>query len=82
MMNQLKTVQTIDTSNLLKRADYNKKNSEIDKKVLDHNHGKYITTQEFNKLTGNNFAAILVKAKLSRIDDFVKETDYDKLKNN
>ena len=31
---------------------------------------------------GNNFAAILVKAKLSRIDDFVKETDYDKLKKN
>ena len=29
---------------------------------------------------GNNSAAILVKAKLSRIDDFVKETDYDKLK--
>ena len=82
MMNQLKTIQTIDTSNLLKKTDYNKSISEIGKGVLDHNHGKYITTQEFNKLTGNNFAAILLKAKLSRIDDFVKETDYDKLKNN
>ena len=82
MMNQLKTIQTIDTSNLLKKTDYNKSISEIGKGVLDHIHGKYITTQEFNKLTGNNFAAILLKAKLSRIDDFVKETGYDKLKNN
>ena len=72
MMNQLKIIQTIDTSNLLKKADYNKTISEIDKRVLNHNHGKYITAQEFNKLTENNFAAILVKAKLSGIDDFVK----------
>ena len=26
---------------------------------------KYITTQEFNKLTADNFAAILVQAKLA-----------------
>ena len=32
--------------------DYNTRISEIGKKITtDHNHDKYITTQEFNKLT-------------------------------
>ena len=26
-------------------------------KITDHNHDKYITTPEFNKLTSENFAA-------------------------
>ena len=32
------------------------KNSEIEKQIIDHDHDKYITTPEFNKLTANNFA--------------------------
>ena len=37
-----------NVSNLVKKTNYNPKISEI---TTDHNHDKYITTQEFNKLT-------------------------------
>ena len=38
-----------------KKADYNTKISEIDNKITtDHDHDKYITTQEFNQLTSEN----------------------------
>ena len=42
-----------------KKTDSNTKTNEIEKKITDHNHNKYITTPEFNKLTSENFAAIL-----------------------
>ena len=42
-----------------KKTDYNTKINEIEKKITDHNHDKYITTPEFNKLTSQNFAARL-----------------------
>ena len=48
-----------------KKNDYNAKISEIEKKDTDHNHNKYITTPEFNKLTAENFAARLAQAKQS-----------------
>ena len=41
------------------------------KKIIDHSHGKYITTLEFNKLTVENF-----KARLSQAD-LVTKTDFD-----
>ena len=50
------------------------------RKKIDHNHDKYITTQELNKLAKENCAAILKKAKLATnadIADFVKKTDFD-----
>ena len=63
-------------SNLVKKTDYNKKINEIEKKTTNHNHDKYITTPEFNKLTLENFAARLKQANL------VNKTDFDnKLKN-
>ena len=40
-----------DISSLVKKTDYDVKISEIEKKVTNHNHNKYITTPEFNKLT-------------------------------
>ena len=43
--------------------------------MLDHVHDKYITTQEFNKLTVENFAARLKQANLASkndIADFIK----------
>ena len=49
-------------SNLVKRTDYNTKINKIEKKITDHNHEKYITTPEFNKLASKNFAAILKQA--------------------
>ena len=39
-----------NVSNLVKKADYDKKVSEIEKKFTDQKHGEYITTPEFNKL--------------------------------
>ena len=44
--------------------------SEIEKKMTDHDHDKYITTPEFNKLTAENFAARLAQANLVTKADF------------
>ena len=43
-----------DVSNLVKKTDYDAKITDIEKKVTDHDHDKYITTSEFNKLTTKN----------------------------
>ena len=40
----------LSVSNLVKKTNYNTKITEIEKKLTDHNHDKYITTAEFNKL--------------------------------
>ena len=37
-------------SSLVKKTDYDTKISELEKKLTDHNHDKYITTPEFNTL--------------------------------
>ena len=39
-----------DVSNLVKKTDHNTKVTEIENKLNNHNHDKYITTQEFNSL--------------------------------
>ena len=72
-----------NVSNLVKKtADYNTKIIEIeDKIVTDHDHDKYIATQEFNKFTSENLTARLKQASLaskSDIANFVKKpTDFD-----
>ena len=53
-------------------------------KITDHCHSnKYITTQEFSRLTVENFEVRLAQARLANkadIADFVKKTDFgDKL---
>ena len=54
-------------------------------KITDHDLDKYVTTQEFNKLTSANFAARLAQGNLASKNDIavlVKKTDFDKkLKN-
>ena len=60
-----------DTSNLVKKTEYNTKVTEIKKKLTDHSHNKYITTTEFNKLATDAINARLVQA------DLVKYTDFD-----
>ena len=54
-------------------------------KITDHDLDKYVTTQEFNKLTSANFAARLAQRNLAsknHIAVLVKKTDFDKkLKN-
>ena len=42
---------------LVKKPDYNTKINEIEKKITDPGHDKYITTPEFNKLTAEHFVA-------------------------
>ena len=37
----------------LEKADYDTKIDEIEKKILDNNHGKHIAIQDFNKLWAN-----------------------------
>ena len=42
-------------SNLVKKTDYNTKITEIENKLNNHNHDKYIYTSEFNKLAVDFF---------------------------
>ena len=52
----------------------------IEKKIIDHNHDKYITTPEFNKFTAEIFDSRLKRANLASKDDvatFVNKTDFD-----
>ena len=60
-----------DVSNLVNKTDCNTKNTEIEKKLTEHNHGKYITTLEFNNLAADVFNARLAQANL------ITKTDFD-----
>ena len=54
---------------------------EIKKKITAHGHNnKYITTQEFDKWTSENFVVRLKEADLATkgdIDDFVEKKSFD-----
>ena len=58
-------------SNLVNKTNYNTKITEIENKLNDHNHDKYITTPEFNKLAADVFSARLSQANL------ITKTDFD-----
>ena len=58
-------------SNLVKKTDYNTKVTEIENKLNNHNHDKYIDTQEFNKLTADVFNARIAQA------NSITKTDFD-----
>ena len=60
-----------DVSNLVNKTDYNTKVTEIEKKLTDHNHDKYITTPEFNELAAEVFNARIAQANL------ITKTDFD-----
>ena len=60
-----------DLISLVKKPDYNTKFSEIENKVRDNNHDKYITTPEFNNLAAGVFTARLEQANL------VTGTEFD-----
>ena len=64
LVNKGNSIQTIDTINLNKKADYNTKIAAIEKKILNYDHSKCISTQELNKLSANNFLARLAQAKV------------------
>ena len=54
----------LDVRSLVKKIDYNTKINDIEKKLTDHNHDKYNTTPELNKLTAKYFAARLKQANV------------------
>ena len=58
-------------SSLVKKTDYDTKISKLEKKLTDHNDGKYITTPKFNTLTANVFNARLPQVNL------ITKTDFD-----
>ena len=57
-----------NVTGLVKKTDYNTKSIEIEKKLTDHNHDKYITIPEF---TADVFNARLAQANL------ITKTDFD-----
>ena len=85
LVKKVYTFKTTDTSNLVTKTDCNTKINEIGKKITDYDHDKYITTQEFNKLTAEDITARLAQANLAGKNDIaglLKKTDFiDKLKN-
>ena len=58
-------------SNLVKKTDYHTKIPDIENKLNNDNHEKYIDTSEFNKLAADVFNARLAQA------DLVTKTDFD-----
>ena len=56
---------------LVKKTDYNAKITEIENKLNNHNHDKYITTPEFNTLAAGVFNERLARANL------VTKTNFD-----
>ena len=58
---------------MVRKTDYDTKVTEIENKLDNHNHDKYITTPEFNTLAADVFNARLARANL------VEKTDFDAL---
>ena len=58
-------------SGLVKKAAYNTKVTDIENKLNNHNHDKYVATSDFNTLTANVFNARLAQANL------ITKTDFD-----
>ena len=53
-----------DVTNLVKKTDYDTKVTEIENKLNNHNHDRYIITSEFNTLAAGVFNEKLVRANL------------------
>ena len=60
-----------DVSSWVKKTNYDTKINELEKKLTDHNHDKYITTPEFNTMAASVFDARLAQANL------ITKTDFD-----
>ena len=61
----------LSVSNLVKKTDFNTKITDIENKLNNHNHDKYIGTSEFNKLAADVFNARLAQANL------ITKTNFD-----
>ena len=60
-----------DVSSLVKKTNHEQKISELEKKLTDHNHDKYITTPEFDTLAADVFNTRLAQVNL------ITKTDFD-----
>ena len=69
-----------NVSNLVKKTVYNTKISEIEMKITDHNHDKYITTEEFNNLAEGDFTTRLAQADLAAKINFDTKKNSNKRK--
>ena len=58
-------------SGLVKKTDYITKITDIENKLNNHNHDKYVATSEFNTLAVDVFNARLAQANL------ITKTDFD-----
>ena len=56
---------------MVKKTDYNTKITDIENKLNNHNHDKYITTPKFNTLAADVFNARIAQANL------ITKTDFD-----
>ena len=70
--NALRTVKNKipSVSSLVKKTDHDAKISELEKKLTDLNHDKYINTPDFNTLAAKVFNARLAQANLLTKKDF------------
>ena len=57
LVKNFNNIDTADTNDLVKTW--------LLQKITDHNHEKYITTEQFSKLTADNFTARLPQANLA-----------------
>ena len=58
-------------SGLVKKTHYNIKFTDIENKLNDHNHDKYVATSDFNTLAADVFNARLAQENL------ITKTDFD-----
>ena len=73
---------------MVKKTNYNTKITEIEKKLTDHNHDKYITTPYFNALAADAFNEGLAHANSitktdfhTRLSSFNRKFTVNKTKN-
>ena len=66
----MENIKIPDISSLAKKTNYDTNISELEKKLIDRNHDKYITTPEFNTRAASVFNVRLAQANLRTKTDF------------
>ena len=61
-----------DVSSLVKETDYNTKIIDIENKITDHDHDKYIITLKFNTMAASTF-----NARLAAQTDLIRKPEFD-----
>ena len=61
-----------DARSLVKTTDYSTKISDFEKKIIDHNHDKYITTLKCNTMTAD-----VINARLAAKTVFIRKPEFN-----